>query len=84
MPPPCALRRRTTACWKYHSKSNPQESCACDSLYVAFVLPPKLSAIQNLSQLSFTGYSLSTGNVIEAPFQPITVTITDSDSTSRM
>jgi hypothetical protein len=34
--------------------------------------------------LSFAGYSLSTGNVIEAPFQPITVTITESDSTSKI
>ena len=31
-----------------------------------------------------SGYSLSTGKVIDAPNQPITVTIADSESTSRM
>lgn len=68
----------------YHKENGYWKPCYTVTAYIAFVLPPKLSAIQNLSQSSFTGYSLSTGNVIEAPFQPITVTITDSDSTIRM
>ncbi len=29
-------------------------------------------------------YSFSTGKVMAAPFQPMTVTITESESTSRM
>jgi hypothetical protein len=30
------------------------------------------------------GYSFSTGKVIDAPFQPITVTIAESDKTNSM